>query len=83
MSAWWGTEGWSLEARRAVLIAELVWMFGFTKWVKLFGLFRRNPRDLIFLPVSIVFGYFHGFIKLYALFTLNMVRHHLAHPRVS
>lgn len=37
------------------------------------GLFRRNPSDIVFLPLSIAFGYFHGLIKLYALFTLNMV----------
>lgn len=48
-------------------------MFGFTKVVKLVGLFKRNPSDLVFLPVSIIFGYLHGLIKLYALFTLNMV----------
>lgn len=55
------------------MVAQLVWMFGFTKWVKLLGLFRRHPEDIIFLPVSILFGWYHGFIKLYALFTLNMV----------
>jgi hypothetical protein len=49
-------------------------MFGFTKVVKLVGLFRRHPSDVMFLPVSVVFGYFHGLIKLYALATLNMVR---------
>lgn len=48
-------------------------MFGFTKVVKLMGLFMRNPSDIKFLPVSIIFGYFHGLIKLYALFTLRMV----------
>lgn len=48
-------------------------MFGFTKVVKLMGLFLRNPTDIIYLPVSILFGYFHGLIKLYALITLNMV----------
>lgn len=48
-------------------------MFAFTKVVKLSALFRKNPNDLVFLPVSIIFGYFHGLIKLYALFTLNMV----------
>ena len=48
-------------------------MFGFTKVVKLVGLFRRNPHDLLFLPVSIIFGYLHGLIKLYALFTLKEV----------
>lgn len=47
-------------------------MFAFTKVVKLLGLFRRHPRDALFLPVSILFGYLHGFIKLYALCTLNM-----------
>lgn len=49
-------------------------MFAFTKVVKLVGLFVRNPSDIMFLPVSIVFGYFHGLIKLYALCTLKMVR---------
>lgn len=49
-------------------------MFAFSKVVKLVGLFRRNPSDLKYLPVSVLFGYFHGLIKLYALFTLNMVR---------
>lgn len=48
-------------------------MFCFTKVVKLVGLFRKNPIDIVFLPVSILFGYFHGFIKLYALFTLKEV----------
>ena len=64
-------------------------MFGFTKIVKLMGLFIRDPKDLVFLPASIIFGYFHGFIKLYALFTLKMVspitlgnnRHVLTPPR--
>lgn len=48
-------------------------MFGFTKVVKLMGLFLRNPSDVVFLPISIVFGYLHGFIKLYTLFTHRMV----------
>jgi hypothetical protein len=48
-------------------------MFAFTKVVKLMGLFIRNPGDIVYLPVSIIFGYLHGFIKLYALVTLNMV----------
>lgn len=49
-------------------------MFAFTKVVKLMGLFIRNPSDIMFLPVSVIFGYFHGLVKLYALITLNMVR---------
>lgn len=48
--------------------------FAFLCWskvIKLVGLFLREPMDIIFLPVSIIFGQFHGLIKLYALFTLN------------
>lgn len=71
LAMWWGSEGWARETRVTILVSQLVWMFGFTKWIKLLGLFRRHPEDLIFLPVSIVFGYYHGLIKLYALFTLN------------
>jgi hypothetical protein len=47
----------------------------YSKIIKLVGLFMREPADLIFLPVSVVFGYFHGFIKLYAMLTLRMVSH--------
>jgi hypothetical protein len=50
-------------------------MFGFTKSVKLMGLLKRNWRDVTFVPLSIAFGYFHGAIKVYALFTLNKVSH--------
>lgn len=49
-------------------------MFGFTKVVKLMGLFLKNPSDVFFLPASVIFGYGHGLIKLHALCTLNMVR---------
>ncbi|RKF54243.1 putative glycosyltransferase family 2 [Erysiphe neolycopersici] len=43
-----------------------------TKIIKLVGLFSREPLDIIFLPVSILFGYFHGLIKVYALLSLRM-----------
>ncbi|KAF4125062.1 Glycosyl transferase family 2 [Geosmithia morbida] len=72
-SCWYATADWSSSANRVYAVwAQFIFMFAFTKVVKLVGLFRRNPADMIFLPVSIIFGYFHGFIKLYALFTLNM-----------
>ncbi|KAI1353373.1 glycosyltransferase family 2 protein [Xylaria sp. FL0043] len=71
-SLWWGTEGWDMDTRRKLLWAQLIFLFAYTKVIKLIGLFRRQPSDIIFLPVSILFGYFHGLIKLYALFTLNM-----------
>lgn len=62
-----------MHQRQWAFWAHFVFMFGFTKTVKLMGLFLREPADVVFLPVSIAFGYFHGLIKLYALCTLNMV----------
>lgn len=47
-----------------------VWLL-FTKSVKLFPYFYEYPQDLKYLPVQIVFGYFHGLIKLYSLLTLH------------
>ncbi|KAK1752560.1 glycosyltransferase like family 2-domain-containing protein [Echria macrotheca] len=70
-SCWWATSEWASANRYALLFAELIFMFCFTKVVKLVGLFRKNPHDIVYLPVSILFGYFHGLIKLYALFTLK------------
>ncbi|KAL1851644.1 hypothetical protein VTK73DRAFT_9410 [Phialemonium thermophilum] len=71
-SLWWGTETWDPSFRRYAFWAQFIFMFAFTKVVKLIGLFKRDWRDIVFLPVSIVFGYFHGLIKVYALFTLKM-----------
>ncbi|OAQ67012.1 glycosyltransferase family 2 [Pochonia chlamydosporia 170] len=71
-SCWWATADWETSHRKYAFWAQFVFMFGFTKVVKLVGLFKRNPSDIVFLPVSIIFGYLHGLIKLYALFTLNM-----------
>lgn len=71
-SCWWATADRDMGHRRYAFWAQFVFMFAFTKVVKLMGLFRRNPSDVIFLPISIIFGYLHGLIKLYALFTLNM-----------
>lgn len=70
---WEGLANWNPTVRLYLWWANFVFVFAFTKTVKLWGLFKRNPSDIMFLPLSIVFGYFHGLIKLYALFTLNMV----------
>ncbi|KAI0539781.1 polysaccharide synthase [Xylaria digitata] len=72
LALWWGTEGWDMDTRRYLLWSQLIFLFAYTKVVKLIGLFRRQPSDIKFLPVSILFGYFHGLIKIYALMTLNM-----------
>ncbi|CAG8955685.1 hypothetical protein HYFRA_00010948 [Hymenoscyphus fraxineus] len=64
------TANWTPEQQYYAILAQLVWM-AISKVVKLVGLFVRQPFDLIYLPVSVIFGYFHGLIKLYALFTLR------------
>ncbi|KAK5992690.1 Type 2 glycosyltransferase [Cladobotryum mycophilum] len=71
-SCWWATAEWDLKYRQYAFWTQFAFMFGFTKFVKLMGLLLRNPSDIMFIPISIVFGWFHGFIKLYALITLNM-----------
>ncbi|CZT03907.1 related to polysaccharide synthase Cps1 [Rhynchosporium graminicola] len=53
------------------MCAQVIFML-WIKTIKLVGLFRREPFDLIFLPLSIIFGYFHGFIKIYAGITHRM-----------
>lgn len=50
-----------------------MWMF-VSKFSKNLGHYIRYPSDLALLPVSIVFGWLHGLIKLYAMFTLDVVR---------
>lgn len=67
------TAAWDPSTRWAVVYAQIFFVFAITKTVKLWGLFKRNPSDILYLPLSILFGYFHGLIKLYALLTLNMV----------
>src|SRR6266536_3795876 len=66
------TETCSSEFQFYAVLAQLIFMF-ISKVVKLIGLFMREPWDIFFLPVSILFGYFHGWIKLYALITLRVV----------
>lgn len=67
------SQNWSLEHRQVLFAALLSWTFLFSKTVKLWGHFIRHPVDILFLPVYILFGYFHGAIKAYGLFTLNAV----------
>lgn len=55
------------------MIALAAWTFVFSKTVKLWGHFFRYPADVVFIPVYIAFGYFHGCIKFWGLLTLNAV----------
>ena len=43
----------------------------FTKVFKLLPHLFRHPEDVKFLPVSILFSYFHGILNIYALLTLH------------
>ena len=49
----------------------LTWML-MSKFLKLLGHYMRHPVDLLLLPVSIIFGYFHGLIKAKAMLSLNV-----------
>jgi hypothetical protein len=46
----------------------------FTKTIKLIPHLLRNPGDVRFVPVSVLFGYFHNLIKLYGCITVTEVR---------
>lgn len=63
---------WNSDIRKRGWIVLAVWYL-MTKIVKRIGLFRRNPWDIMYLPLSIFFGFAHGIIKLIALFTWNVV----------
>ena len=64
---------WSADTQLAAMIALTSWTFLFSKTVKLWGHFFRYPADVVFLPICVLFGYFHGAIKAYGLFTLSEV----------
>ena len=51
-----------------------------SKIVKLLPLFLREPLYVLFVPLSVLFGYFHGAIKLYAALTLHVVRYVTIYP---
>lgn len=44
-----------------------------SKWIKLLGHYVRYPADFLLLPLSALFGYLHGLLKLYAMLTLDVV----------
>ena len=56
----------------ATFVSLSTWMF-LSKFIKFTSHYHRYPLDLMLIPVSIGFGYFHGLIKFYALCTLTAV----------
>jgi len=47
------------------------WLF--SKTIKLVPHLLRNPGDVRFVPMSVLFGYFHNLIKLYGFITVTEV----------
>ncbi|KAF2169238.1 glycosyltransferase family 2 protein [Zasmidium cellare ATCC 36951] len=62
---------WPENLRSALFVFLITWTYLFSKTVKLWGHFFRYPADVVFIPVYVFFGYFHGLIKLWGLFTLS------------
>lgn len=51
----------------------------FSKIIKLVTHFVRFPLDILLWPVSVLFGWYHGIIKMHALATLNEVSNKAVH----
>lgn len=69
---YWGIQDWPTDSARVAIWSFLAWMT-FSKFIKLVTHFVRYPIDIFLWPVSILFGWFHGLIKYYALMTLSVV----------
>lgn len=67
---WMATADWPANSAAVALQLLGGWMF-VSKFVKLLGHYGRYPVDFVLLPVSILFGWFHGAIKYYAGWTLH------------
>ena len=55
------------------MILSLVTTIFVSKLVKTYPYWIRHPGDLWYLPLCIMFGYFHSLIKLYALVTFWVI----------
>lgn len=60
--------------QRSLLWAAFLGHYAFSKTIKLMPHLLRNPGDVRFVPVSVLFGYFHNLIKLYGCITVTEVR---------
>lgn len=68
-----GSTEWDSNLRLLGFSLLMGWML-MSKFIKLMGHYIRYPGDLLLLPVSISFGYFHSLIiKVYAMLSLNVV----------
>jgi hypothetical protein len=79
---WKAFEDCDRDTWRTWLYVLLCWMF-VSKFLKNMGHYVRYPVDFALLPVSILFGYFHGIIKVHALLSLNVVSSPMSCVRAS
>lgn len=61
--------------QRSIFWALFLAHFVFAKTIKLIPHLLRNPGDVRFIPVSVLFGYFHNLIKFYGCLTVTEVRY--------
>ena len=61
------------EVDRTTALASLTLILFISKMIKPFPHFWRHPKDLIFIPGYILFGYFHSLVKLKALLTVTTI----------
>lgn len=59
------------QQTRSLFWALFLAHFVFAKTIKLIPHLLRNPGDVRFVPVSVLFGYFHNLIKLYGCITVT------------
>lgn len=78
----WGTNEWGSEDRWTAYYALAAWMI-VSKFIKLISHFIRYPVDILLWPVSVIFGWCHGIIKLHAMGTLNEVSNALTNLKLK
>lgn len=69
---YWGTVDWTLADRR-VAFSLLGGVMLFSKFIKLVTHFVRYPVDILLWPASVMFGWFHGIVKMHAMLTVTEV----------
>lgn len=75
LTRWLNEELLDTRASDKVIAQGLFFLWlAFSKTVKLWGHFRQHPSDLKYVPLEILFGYFHGLIKIAALLTIHTVK---------
>jgi hypothetical protein len=65
---------------RNVILCYMVWLSA-TRTAKLLPHLWHRPQDIIHVPAFILFGYYFAIMKIYALFTLHVVRQPIASAR--